>query len=57
MSKTRHKSKSYYDPSDYDWDNGDTIKERDEMKERRRQKKIRAALKTKNLDVLMGSEE
>jgi len=58
MSKTKRFSKRYYDQEDYAWDSGDDGRgSNDKLKERRRLKKMKNALKTKDLDSLINYEE
>ena len=57
MSKTKRFNKRYYDPEDYNWDSGDGDRTNDKMKERRRLKKMKNDLKTKDLDSLIHHEE
>lgn len=57
MSKTKRFNKRYYDPEDYAWDSGEDKNSNDKLKERRQLKKMKNALKTKDLDSLIHSEE
>ena len=57
MSKSKNsKYKSYWDNEDLD-ENFSPSKYKEERKNRRRQKRMRAALKTKNITQLMEYED